>query len=72
MKEYTGIRTKLPRLRHNAFIYMHQDKDRALADSKAQLLAAVGHEHAELIQEPWNVEMIAASWGYPDRMMVTW
>lgn len=74
---YTGIRSRLPNLKFNAFIIMDtQDADQATADARDRLRKYVekNPEAVAIVDaaEPWEVKIIPAGWGYPPRVMVTW
>lgn len=80
-EKYTGVRCRYPWLRINAFIHMDtQDAQTSIARSRLELMeqfekqgqrtSEIGADVASL--EPWKVEVIPASWGYPPRVMVTW
>lgn len=74
MTAYTGIRTRHHGLRINAFIEMGTQDAAAAVERTRQLLREQFEDVPAEIDtlEPWKVECIPASWGFPPRVMVTW
>jgi len=75
-----GIRSILPNLRWNCFILMglgvdkvQEAEDIARTQLRAEITRAhLGCEALADTAEPFMVETLSASWGYPERIIVTW
>ena len=77
-EQRTSLRGRHRNLRYNAFVILTPDAEDGVRQARDKLKQQYLDQFGALPSDvnldkaaPWKVEEIPASWGYPDRVMVT-